>query len=123
MAKLLLEGSKADPSPSLSLGSGSSSGLNDGDGDGDGKRLGGQIEGDKDAKQQDIVKAEESEKTKGLSTLLLSGIRTKDSSLNGIFAASPNGLPPFPTGMNSRSAKGEKRYVMDTDRAEGYPEE
>lgn len=109
--KLLLEGSEADPSPSLSL-----SGKDNG---GDGQ--GGVIEGDKDAKQE-VVKAEE--QGTGLSTLLLSGIRKKDSSLNGIFSG-PNGLPPFPTGLNpsSSSSNGAKQYVLDTERAEGFPEE
>ena len=103
--KLLLEGSKADPSPSLSLEDG-----------GQAKEEGG----DKDAKHE-IVKAEEH--GKGLSTLLLSGIRKKDASLNGIFGG-PGGLPPFPTGMNSSSSssRGEKQYVLDTERAEGFPE-
>lgn len=106
--KLLLEGSKADPSPSLSLS------LEDG---GQTKEEGG----DKDVKQE-IVKAEE--QGKGLSTLLLSGIRKKDASLNGIFGG-PDGLPPLPTGLNSlsSSSSGEKQYVLDEKRVEGFPEQ
>ena len=33
------------------------------------------------------------------------------------------GHPPFPVGMNNISEEGSKKYVMDNDRAEGYPEE
>ena len=35
----------------------------------------------------------------------------------------PHGLPPFPTGMNRISVEGDRKYVMDNDRAEGYPAE
>lgn len=34
-----------------------------------------------------------------------------------------NGLPPFPSGMNRVSSNGGRKYVMDADRAEGFPEE
>ena len=39
----------------------------------------------------------------------------------GIFG--PNGLPPFPGGMSRASPAGERNYVMDADREQGYPEE
>lgn len=35
----------------------------------------------------------------------------------------PSGLPPFPSGMSRVSPEGGRKYVMDADRAEGYPEE
>lgn len=38
----------------------------------------------------------------------------------GIFG--PNGLPPFPTGMSRDAPAGGKQYVMDQDRAEGFPD-
>lgn len=53
----------------------------------------------------------------GLSTLF----SKKKGLSQGIFG--PDGLPPFPTGMNSVSSKGQKQYVLDTERAEGFPEE
>ena len=39
----------------------------------------------------------------------------------GIFG--PDGLPPFPSGMSRAYPLGEKKYVMDADREQGYPEE
>lgn len=35
----------------------------------------------------------------------------------------PNGLPPFPSGMSRTSPQGGRRYVMDVDRENGFPEE
>lgn len=122
VVRLLLEGSQADPSPSLSLGSDAS-----GEGGGDSGGGGEKGEGDKEGVAKgEVVEVKAEGEREGLSSLLLSGKRTQNSSLNGIFSG-PNGLPPFPTGMNSSSSssssKGEKRYVLDTERAEGYPEE
>ena len=34
-----------------------------------------------------------------------------------------DGLPPFPTGMGRESPVGGRKYVMDADRENGYPEE
>ena len=39
----------------------------------------------------------------------------------GIFG--PDGLPPFPSGMSRASPTGGRKYVMDADREQGYPEE
>ena len=39
----------------------------------------------------------------------------------GIFG--PDGLPPFPSGMSKTSPVGGRKYVMDADREQGYPEE
>lgn len=35
----------------------------------------------------------------------------------------PTGLPPFPSGMSNASPEGGRKYVMDIDRNEGFPEE
>lgn len=66
---------------------------------------------------QQVVEVQGKRDGLGLSTLL----SMKQNSSLGIFG--PNGLPPFPTGLNSFSQKGEKRYTLDTKRVEGYPEE
>ncbi|KAL9030911.1 MAG: hypothetical protein Q9196_001019 [Gyalolechia fulgens] len=34
-----------------------------------------------------------------------------------------NGIPPFPTGASRLSLQGGRKYVMDADRENGYPEE
>ncbi len=34
-----------------------------------------------------------------------------------------NGLPPFPSGMSRTSPLGGRKYVMDADREQGFPEE
>ena len=36
---------------------------------------------------------------------------------------SPSGLPPFPSGMSRTSPMGGRKYVMDAEREQGYPEE
>lgn len=71
--------------------------------------------GDAGAKQ--LVQVKQQGEEKGLAALF-----EKDKkSVTSIFG--PNGLPPFPTGMGRTSAQGERRYVMDADREEGFPEE
>lgn len=35
----------------------------------------------------------------------------------------PDGMPPFPSGMSRVSPKGGRKYVMDANRHEGFPEE
>ena len=35
----------------------------------------------------------------------------------------PDGLPPFPSAMSRASPVGGKKYIMDADREQGYPEE
>ena len=116
---LLAGGSKASPSLSAK------------DDDGAQRQIkGGEGEGDKGAKEGGVVavqahgqgQGEGEGKEKGLSTLLLSR-KKEDLSLDGSIFSGPNGLPPFPTGMNSASSTGGKGYVLDTERAEGYPEE
>lgn len=70
-----------------------------------------------DTNSKHVVKVQDQGEGMGLSTLFS---KKKEVSM-GIFGS--DGLPPFPTGMNTASPKGEKRYVLDTKRVEGYPEE
>ena len=71
--------------------------------------------GDAGAKQLVQVKQEGDEK--GLAAFF-----EKDKkSVTSIFG--PNGLPPFPTGMSRVAPDGGRKYVMDVDREEGFPEE
>ena len=71
--------------------------------------------GDAGAKQLVQVKQEGEEK--GLAALF-----EKDKkSMTGILG--PDGLPPFPSGLSRVSPEGGKKYVMDVDREEGFPEE
>ena len=71
--------------------------------------------GDAGAKQLVQVKQEGEEK--GLAAFLE---KEKNGTL-GIFG--PDGLPPFPSGMSRTSPVGGRKYVMDADRDQGYPEE
>lgn len=71
--------------------------------------------GDTGTKQ--VVQVQEEGEGKGLSTLFS---ERKKMSL-GIFGS--DGQPPFPSGMNKLTPAGEKEYVVDINRAEGYPEE
>lgn len=71
--------------------------------------------GDAGAKQ--LVQVKQQGEEKGLAALF-----EKDKkSVTSIFGA--GGLPPFPTGMGRTSAEGGRKYVMDIDREEGFPEE
>ena len=64
-----------------------------------------------------LVQVKQEGEEKGLAALFK---KNKISTTN-IFGR--DGLPPFPSGVNRVSTNGEKKYVMDADRAEGYPEE
>ena len=71
--------------------------------------------GDAGAKQLMQVKQEGEQK--GLAAFV-----KKDKNITaGIFG--PDGLPPFPSGMSRASPVGGRKYVMDADREQGYPEE
>lgn len=70
--------------------------------------------GDAGAKQLVQVKQEGEEK--GLAAFF-----AKDEG-NTASIFGPGGLPPFPSGMSRTSPVGGRKYVMDADRAEGYPE-
>ena len=71
--------------------------------------------GDAGAKQ--LVQLKQVGEEKGLSALFEKEKGTMASILG------PNGLPPFPSGMSRVSLEGGRKYIMDADREEGYPEE
>lgn len=71
--------------------------------------------GDAGAKQ--LIQVKQDGKEKGLAAFFEKG---KDTTAS-IFG--PDGLPPFPSGMSRTSAVGGRKYIMDADREEGYPEE
>lgn len=71
--------------------------------------------GDAGAKQLVEVKKEGEEK--GLSAYF----EKEKNAAASIFG--PDGLPPFPSGMSRTSPEGGRKYVMDIERDEGFPEE
>jgi hypothetical protein len=71
--------------------------------------------GDLGVKQ--LVQVRKDGDQKGLAAYL----EKEKNSIASIFG--PDGLPPFPSGMSRASPVGGRRYVMDADREEGYPEE
>lgn len=71
--------------------------------------------GDAGAKQ--LVQVREDGEQKGLAAFF----EGKKNSTASIFG--PDGLPPFPSGMSRTSPVGGRKYVMDADREQGYPEE
>lgn len=71
--------------------------------------------GDAGAKQ--LVEVKKAGEEKGLSAYF----EKEKNATASIFG--PTGLPPFPSGMSRTSAEGGRKYVMDIDRNEGYPEE
>lgn len=71
--------------------------------------------GDAGAKQ--LVQVKQEGEQKGLSALF----EKDQKSVSSIFG--PNGMPPFPTGMNSTRPEGGRKYVMDEDGYEGFPPE
>lgn len=70
--------------------------------------------GDAGAKQLVQVKQEGEEK--GLAAYF----EKEKGAAKGIFGL--GGLPPFPSGMSRTSPLGGRKYVMDADREEGFPE-
>ncbi|KAL8874345.1 MAG: hypothetical protein Q9174_000296 [Haloplaca sp. 1 TL-2023] len=70
--------------------------------------------GDAGAKQ--LVQVQQDGEDKGLSAFFE---REKTGIANIL---GPNGMPPFPTGGSLTSAEGGRKYVMDADRENGYPE-
>lgn len=71
--------------------------------------------GDAGAKQ--LVHVKQEGEDKGLAAYF----QKEKSATKGIFG--PDGLPPFPSGMSRTSPVGGRKYVMDADREQGYPEE
>lgn len=71
--------------------------------------------GDAGAKQ--LVQMKREGEQKGLAAFF-----EKDKNVTaGIFG--PDGLPPFPSGMSRASPVGGRKYVIDSNREQGYPEE
>lgn len=71
--------------------------------------------GDAGAKQ--LMQLKQEGEQRGLANFV-----EKDKTITvGIFG--PDGLPPFPSGMSRASPVGGRKYVLDADREEGYPEE
>ena len=71
--------------------------------------------GDAGAKQ--LVQVKQEGEQKGLAAFF----EKEKSNAASIFG--PNGLPPFPSGMSRVSPVGGRKYVMDPDREQGFPEE
>ncbi|KAL9583827.1 MAG: hypothetical protein Q9212_002478 [Teloschistes hypoglaucus] len=71
--------------------------------------------GDAGAKQ--LVQVQQAGEEKGLSAFFEKE-KTRVASILG-----PTGLPPFPTGASLASPEGGRKYIMDVDRENGYPEE
>lgn len=70
-----------------------------------------------DAGSKQLVQLNQEGEQKGLAAFF-----EKDKNVTaGIFG--PDGLPPFPSGMSRASPVGGRKYVMDADREQGYPEE
>lgn len=70
-----------------------------------------------DAGVKQLVQVKQEGEDRGLAALFE---KNKESTV-GIFGQ--DGLPPFPSGMSRESPEGGKKYVMDADRTEGFPEE
>ncbi|KAL8682762.1 MAG: hypothetical protein Q9186_001184 [Xanthomendoza sp. 1 TL-2023] len=71
--------------------------------------------GDAGAKQ--LIQVQQEGEEKGLAALF----QREKTSVASILG--PTGLPPFPTGGNRTSPEGGRKYIMDADREEGYPED
>ena len=70
--------------------------------------------GDAGAKQ--LVQVKQEGEQKGLAAYF-------EKERNTTAVLGPGGLPPFPSGMSRTSRAGERKYIMDADREQGYPEE
>lgn len=70
-----------------------------------------------DAGAKHLVQARQEREEIGLAALF----EKEKSSMASVLGAT--GMPPFPTGGSRLSPEGGRKYVMDTHRTEGYPEE
>lgn len=70
-----------------------------------------------DAGTKQLVQVQQEGEDKGLAALF----ERETTSVASVLGA--NGMPPFPTGASRMSPDGGRRYVMDIDREEGFPEE
>ena len=69
--------------------------------------------GEAGAKQ--LMQVQQNGEETGLATYL---VKSKSAGL-----ASQEGLPPFPNGMNRQTLDGARKYAIDPDRENGYPEQ
>ncbi|KAL8926456.1 MAG: hypothetical protein Q9208_002999 [Pyrenodesmia sp. 3 TL-2023] len=70
-----------------------------------------------DAGTKQLMQVQQEGEDKGLAALFEREI----TSVANVLGA--NGMPPFPTGASRVSPDGGRRYVMDIDREEGFPEQ
>lgn len=70
-----------------------------------------------DAGSKQLIQVREDGEQKGLAAFF-EGKKNITASIFG-----PDGLPPLPSGMSRASLVGGRKYVMDADREQGYPEE
>lgn len=70
-----------------------------------------------DAGTKQLVQVKQEGEEKGLAAFF----EKEKNGTVGIFG--PDGLPPFPSGMSRTSPVGGRKYVMDAERDQGYPEE
>ncbi|KAL9604080.1 MAG: hypothetical protein Q9179_001969 [Wetmoreana sp. 5 TL-2023] len=70
-----------------------------------------------DAGTKQLVQVRQEGEERGLSVFF----EREKTGVAGILG--PNGMPPFPTGASRVSPEGGRKYVMDIDRENGYPEE
>ena len=70
-----------------------------------------------DAGSKQLIQLKQEGEQKGLAAFL-----KKEKKLPATLLG-PDGLPPFPSGMGRASPVGGRKYVMDADREQGYPEE
>lgn len=70
-----------------------------------------------DAGTKQLVQLQREGEDKGLAALF----ERETASVASVLGR--NGMPPFPTGASRISPDGGRKYVMDIDRAEGFPEE
>lgn len=68
-----------------------------------------------DAGARQLVQVRQEGEQKGLSAFFE---KAKPSSILG-----PGRLPPFPSGISRQSPEGGRKYIVDMDRENGYPDE
>lgn len=69
-----------------------------------------------DAGKNQLVQIKQEGEEKGLAALF----EKDQKAVSSIFG--PNGLPPFPVGSSRVSPRGGRKYVLDENRENGYPE-
>lgn len=69
-----------------------------------------------DAGKNQLVQIKQEGEEKGLAALF----EKDQKAVSSLFG--PNGLPPFPVGSSRVSPRGGRKYVLDENRENGYPE-